>query len=248
MAPLRSQFSTFIALLCLAQSLPAEESLENILRTVLDPGSQGDVPFRDVIRLSTGRKILPLDPGNEPDRRLLEILTSALDETLARFNRPDSPTCRETRINEVSIHFERALRETIDRHPEFTCVRPETASGAVQSSGYPDLLIRHEPSGRIAYLDPKLVQAGSLSSSLRTFYFTPRVETNKVRHDAHHLLAGIEHDGRVGAWKFTGWKLVDLYGFCVHLKAEYQASNRAVYRDELILRASTPNPAKVSPP
>lgn len=59
-----------------------------------------------------------------------------------------------------------------------------------------------------------------------------------MQHDAHHLLAGIEHDGRAGAWKFTGWKLVDLHEFNVRLKAEYQASNRDIYRQSLILRSS----------
>lgn len=69
-------------------------------------------------------------------------------------------------------------------------------------------------------------------------WFTPRLATNKVLHDAHHLLAGIEHDGRVGAWMFTGWKLVDLCDFRVRLKAEYQGGNRDLYREELILRSS----------
>ena len=235
---LRSWVFPAFVVLVLAGTAPSEESLDHILRTVLDQAAQKEVPFRDVVRIATGRRILPLHPAVEPDRAILDVVTSAIGEAVARLNQPDSPVRNETRINEVSVHFERALLEIIDRHPEFTCVRPATSSGATQASGYPDLLIRHIPSGRVAYLDPKLIQSGSLESSLRTFYYTPRLATNKVLHDAHHLLAGIEHDGRVGAWTFTGWKLVDLCDFRVRLKAEYQGSNRDLYREELILRSS----------
>jgi hypothetical protein len=236
--PLRSWIFPLVVVLVWAPTVTAEESLDQILSTVLDRAAQEEVPFRDVVRIATGHKILPIHPAGEPDQAILEVVTSAIAESVARLNRPDSPVRVETRINEVSVHFERALLEIIDRHPDFTCARPATSSGATQSSGYPDLLIRHLPSGRVAYLDPKLIQAGSLVSSLRTFYYTPRLTTNKVLHDAHHLLAGIEHDGHLGAWTFTGWKLVDLYDFRVRLKAEYQASNRDLYREELILRSS----------
>jgi len=135
----------------------------------------------------------------------------------------------------VSSHFEEALLKELERAPEFTCAYPRTASGNLQRSGYPDLLIRHKESDRVIYLDPKLVAEGSLNSSLRTFYFTPRKETNKVLHDAHHVLVGIEHDGNTGKWKFLRWHLVDLADFKVTLKAEFQASNRDLYVPNLII-------------
>ena len=76
-----------------------------------------------------------------------------------------------------------------------------------------------------------------MDSSLRTFYFTPRTETNKLFYDAHHLLIGIEHDGNTGNWKFLRWHLVDLTRFKVTLKAEFQANNKDIYRPELILQS-----------
>jgi hypothetical protein len=116
------------------------------------------------------------------------------------------------------------------------CAYPRTAEGNLQRAGYPDLMIRHPESGRVVYLDPKLVQEGSLESDLRTFYFTPSVQTRKVLHDASHLLVGIEHDGNTGKWKYLRWHLVDLARFKVRLKAEFQASNEDLYRPELIIR------------
>jgi hypothetical protein len=114
---------------------------------------------------------------------------------------------------------------------------PLTQDGTKLAAGYPDRRLLHLPSGRVCYLDPKLVEAGSLDSSLRTFYFTPRTTTSKIREDAHHLLIGITHDGKDGDWTFLSWKLVDLYGFKVRLKAEYQAGNRDLYRPELTIRS-----------
>ena len=77
---------------------------------------------------------------------------------------------------------------------------------------------------------------------MRTFYFTPRKETNKILDDAHHLLVGFAHDGRhKDLWKFTGWELVDLSRFKVRLKAEFQGSNRDLYQEESIVGAGKPS-------
>ncbi len=44
--------------------------------------------------------------------------------------------------------------------------------------------------------------------------------------------------GRVGGWKFTRWDVVDLARFRVRLKAEFQGSNRDLYRPEAIVGSS----------
>ena len=83
------------------------------------------------------------------------------------------------------------------------------------------------------------VASGSRASTLRTFYYEPKVETSKIQDDAHHLIAGIEHDGRAGGqWTFLNWELVDVSGLRVNLKAEFQSSNRELYRPELIVGSS----------
>jgi hypothetical protein len=107
-------------------------------------------------------------------------------------------------------------------------------------SGYPDLRIIDLASKRVFYLDPKLYAAGNRDSSFRTFYFEPKVATNKVRDDAVHFIVGFEHEPREknGRWKFTRWDLVDLSHFKVKLKAEFQGSNRDMYRTEAIVASS----------
>lgn len=211
-------------------------SVEGLVDDILGGGGVFEnVSFAELIETSTGQVVLPLDPGLEAEAEILAAVREAMEKVLERFNQPGSPTSEESRINEVSSHFEKALLEELDGMPGLRCDYPLTREGNTQRSGYPDLRLVHEASGRVAYLDPKLVKEGSFDSSFRTFYYTPKGETNKVLDDAHHLLLGIEHDGNTGNWKFTHWKLVDLSGFRVRLKAEFQASNQDLYRPDLIL-------------
>mgnify|MGYP000087605745 CR=1 FL=1 len=207
--------------------IEAEPSVESLVSTVLNGGGTfTDVDFAMLIETSTGNRVLPLNPEEPVDAEILDGIDRAIGEVVATLNQPGSPTHKEGRINEVSSYFEEGLIEVLDRAPEFECGHPRTAEGNLQRSGYPDLFIRHVASGRVIYLDPKLVAEGSLDSSLRTFYFTPRKETNKVLYDAHHLLVGIEHDGNTGEWKYLRWHLVDLTRLKFTLKAECPASNR----------------------
>lgn len=198
-----------------------------------------EIPFSEVIFAATGKKILALDQKAEADQALVRRVGEILNEVMTRMNAADSVIQKVDRINEVSSHFEDLLRELLNRIPGYRCDFPHTAEERVQRSGYPDLRLVEIASNRVFYLDPKLYAAGSRESSFRTFYFEPKVTTNKVRDDAVHLLVGFEHAPRSnGRWTFTRWDLVDLSHFKVRLKAEFQGSNRDIYKPEAILASS----------
>jgi hypothetical protein len=197
------------------------------------------IPFAEVVQAVAGKRIIAINPTHELDRVLLARIGGALDKVLARMNAPDSPAQKPKRINEPSSHFENAIKTALNEIPGFDCDFPKTAAGKTQRSGYPDLRLVDKVSGRVFYLDPKLYAAGNRSSSLRTFYFEPKKETNKINDDAHHLIVGFEHDGgSPGQWKYFRWELVDLSGFQVRLKAEFQGSNKDLYRPEAIVGRS----------
>lgn len=60
-----------------------------------------------------------------------------------------------------------------------------------------------------------------------------------MREDAVHLVLGFEHEPRnAGHWNFTRWDIVDLAHFEVRLKAEFQGSNRDIYRPDAIVATS----------
>ncbi len=198
------------------------------------------IPFSEIIFDTTGKKVLPTDPKNETDQRVIRQISAALNEVVRRMNAPDSVIQGIARINEVSSHFEDMMRELLNATPGLSCDFPRTASDHVQRSGYPDLRLVDLKTKRVFYLDPKLYATGSRESSFRTFYFEPKSTTNKVLDDAVHFIAGFEHEKRNGdRWNFTRWDLVDLAQFKVKLKAEFQASNRDLYRPEAIVATST---------
>ena len=241
----RARFAFSAAWLCgtqlfAADTAPPASAVDTLIPWLLQQGGQlREIPFAQVIRDTTGKEVLPFDPKNATDMRVVKAVGAALDEVMKRMNAPESPIQNIARINEVSSHFEDLTRELVNATPGLSCDLPRTAEDRVQRSGYPDLRLVETASKRVYYLDPKLYAAGSRESSFRTFYFEPRTGTNKVRDDAVHFILGFEHEPRkAGHWNFTRWDLVDLSHFKVKLKAEFQGSNRDMYRPEAIVATS----------
>ncbi len=179
--------------------------VDQLIPWLLDEQAQlRGIPFSEVIVDVTGKKVLPFDPKNEVDQRVVKGIAAACDETMKRLNAADNPIQKIGRINEVSSHFEDTLRELLNSTPGLGCEFPKNSEGKVQRSGYPE------------------------------------IATNKVRDDAVHFIVGFEHEAReqAHAWKFTRWDVVDLSNFKVKLKAEFQGSNREMYRPEAIVASS----------
>ena len=239
-----------LAAAAMTQSSPvANTAVDQLIPWLLDEDQQlRGVSFSEVIFDTTGKKMLPFDASNPVDQRVAKAISTACDETIKQLNAPGSAIQHIDRINEVSSHFENSLRELLNATPGVHCDFPLTNDGKPQRSGYPDLRIVDIDSKRVFYLDPKLYAAGGRDSSFRTFYFEPKKSTNKVRDDAVHFVVGFEHAPHEtgagspnGAWKFIRWNLVDLSRFTVKLKAEFQASNRDMYRPEAIVASSANN-------
>jgi hypothetical protein len=222
------------------QVAPPKPAIDNLIPWLLQEDHElRALPFSEVISAATGKQVHALDLNDETDQRVLKQLRAALDEVVRRMNAPDAAIQSVARINEVSSHFEDMTREILGAVPGLSCDFPRTAQEKIQRSGYPDLRLVDNETKRVYYLDPKLYAVGSRESSFRTFYFEPKVATNKVRDDAVHLILGFEHEPRkAGHWNFTRWDIVDLAHFKVELKAEFQGSNRDMYRPEAIVATS----------
>ncbi|MES2997457.1 MAG: hypothetical protein V4733_11670 [Verrucomicrobiota bacterium] len=187
--------------------------------------------FASIVRSSTGKSVIPLN-DSAAHQETIAAISRALDAAVAEMNSPKSPARALRRINEASRFFEDAIMKRINVTAGIRCEIPAIRSGTHQRAGYPDLRIVHLASRTVFYLDPKLVESGSETSTLRSFYFEPKLKTSKINDDAIHLVAGISHDGEPQQWKFTGWKLVDLSKLQVRLKAEFQASNAELYQPD----------------
>ena len=196
------------------------------------------INFSEVLAATSGKKIIPIDPAT--DKPWIQKLGEILDRTLAKLNDPSHPIHSAGRINEASRFIEDELLAECSAVERWSCGIPKTALGEEQRSGYPDLRLVLED-GSVVYLDPKLHAAKSRDSSLRTFYYEPKTTTGKVHDDARHLLVGVQHnEGQGGQLRFEGWELVDVSKIKVRLKAEFQASNKDMYRDETIVLQSKP--------
>jgi hypothetical protein len=194
------------------------------------------VRFADVISATSGRQVLPIGKDDADDQRVLEHIGAVATKTLGQMNGPESKTRTTRRVNEMSSRFEDALQKQLNAVPSLECDFPKTAVGKHQRSGYPDLRIVDRGTKRVYYLDPKLYAKGSRTSSFRTFYFEPKRETNKVTEDARHLIIGIEHERQTdGSVKFMRWEVIDLSGFRVKLKAEFEGSNADMYRPDAVV-------------
>lgn len=196
--------------------------------------SHRDFEFAVVAEAVSGKKVIPAK-GRVSEERVISAIHAVMEKLLVRMNSDTSPLMGLRRINEGSRFFEDGLMEGLEASEGISCGIPNTREGESQRSGYPDLRIRDDATGDVYYLDPKLMEQGSVESTLRTFYFEPKDTTLKITDDATHLLIGIEHDGNDGEWKFLGYRLVDLSKLKVRLKAEFQASNRDVYLESSVL-------------
>lgn len=199
--------------------------------------SHRDFDFPVVAEAVSGKKVLPAK-GRKSQERVIGAIRGVMDGLIVEMSAEDSPIRALRRINEGSRFFEDGLMAGLGKVEGITCGIPHTRAGVAQRSGYPDLVITDEATGDVYYLDPKLMERGSVNSTLRTFYFEPKDTTLKITDDATHLLVGIEHDGNEGKWQFLGYRLVDLSGLKVRLKAEFQASNRDLYDEASVLEKS----------
>lgn len=195
------------------------------------------IPFSEILAATTGKNILPVPP----DAPWLKRLAAVLDRTLSAMNDPSHPIHGVGRINEASRFIEDQLMLECNKEDGWSCGIPRTSAGDEQRSGYPDLRLVLEDQS-VVFLDPKLFARGSKTSSLRTFYYEPKSTTSKVQDDAHHLLVGVQHNGGEGGQiRFEESDLVDVSKIKVQLKAEFQASNKDLYRSDTILLKSAPS-------
>ena len=206
--------------------------IEPFVRWLLDGGERlEDVRFAEIAEAVSGYKVLPVDTTDAVDAAMLTHVQGSLDEMLLELAQPENTIHAVGRVNEISRHVEDFLLGRLNAVEGYECTIPANAKGRMQRSGYPDLRLVHTASGRVFYIDPKVYKLGSETSSFRSFYFEPKLETNKILDNASHLIVGIAHSGKVeGRWQLDTWKVVDLINFRVRLKAEFQASNRELYK------------------
>jgi hypothetical protein len=86
-----------VASTCLAGEAPAlqksqaDPPVDQLITWLLDEDRQlRGIPFAEVIFDATGERVLPVNPKDQIDQRVIRQISAACDETIKRFNTPDS--------------------------------------------------------------------------------------------------------------------------------------------------------------
>lgn len=203
-----------------------EPTVEQFVNAYVEGRAYREESFAEIVKAASGHQMIPLDPEYTLDATILNELEAVVNELIKTFNADGAPVKDKT--------LEGKLVELLDRCPGFKCDYARNEKGNIQRTGYPDLRWIHTESGRVIYLDPRIVKAGGHSSSLQSFSYTPSPSGKVHDDDANHLLISLEHDD----WTFSNWYIVDLYRLKVRLRIGFEANNNEVYLPEYIIRDS----------
>ncbi|MDQ6630928.1 MAG: hypothetical protein M3Y82_04120, partial [Verrucomicrobiota bacterium] len=113
---MKTQFLSLVLFLLVPFSVLAEEKkTEEFISWLLKPEHEmKGIPFSEVVKAATGKKIIPIDSASETDRELLSKIGAALDEVIKRMNAPENSARTANRINEVSSHFEDEMKKVLN--------------------------------------------------------------------------------------------------------------------------------------
>jgi hypothetical protein len=211
------------------------EMLENILAQMLQPVR--GIPFSVVVKALSKHAIIKIDPKNADDNTLIQTLVSAAKIAGKATQATPIVRPRPNEVgNDVEAYVMRGLQEA-----KLRCQRPQTARGSGKATGYPDILL-FDGKNRPTYLECKIYGAGTVGTSMRSFYLSPS-DDFKVSQEARHVLLAFEMQAtavpgsRNSEYRATAFKLVDLHDLQCDVKYEFNSDNRRLYADGLLLAA-----------
>lgn len=207
--------------------------LEAALAQLLRP--LRNIPFPAVVRSLSGYSIVPINRAESADDILIESLSRAARLCAEAVRQQPILRPRPNEVgNDIESYVMRAVAETGLR-----CERPATAGGMLKTTGYPDILV-YDNAGRPTYVECKIYSAGTMNSSMRSFYLSPS-DDFKVCHEARHLLMAFEMQAqpvpgsRNSEYTAVAFKLVDLHDLLCDVKYEFNSDNKRLYAGNMLL-------------
>lgn len=171
------------------------------------------VSFADLVRESSGHRVIPIDPCSREDMFLLRNLSQALT-AFVRLTEKSGQRFTGNRINDVGKRFEYMIADELRKTP--------LEASVLGRPGYPDCILKQGE--RVTYLEVKTsatLQKESNKHHLKMFSFS---SGKKIKADARHLLLKLqleEEDNKI--WKVVAWELRDLSTLKTRLKTEFNA-------------------------
>lgn len=199
--------------------------LENVIKQMLTPLK--DIPFNLVIESMTGRKVISFDFKNPEHKQVLSLLKHAALNAGKTINKTGISRPRPNEVgNDIEPYVKKALNSL-----NLKADVPSCSSGNKKSTGYPDILFWFNE--KPYYLECKTYNAENLTTTQRSFYFSPSDEF-KVIYDAPHFLMSYEIyvDGESGGkhiYKCRHYKILSLESLSLDVKYEFNSDNKRMY-------------------
>jgi len=212
------------------------KKLEAIVGRYLEP--LRDIPFSLVIKSVFGFQVLPFDLKHKENEKLLDLLKQAAN-IAGKKARKEGIIAR--RANDVGTRIKPYVREAL-KQLKLQARTPITQSGKKKAMGYPDIEVT-DPWGRSFYLECKTYNIQNIDTTRRAFYFSPPSKKGggKIIRDTFHLLMSFQVevarviDAERRVYIPIHWRIYSLESINVNLKAEFNASNRQMYRAGTLL-------------
>ncbi len=211
------------------------KKLESMIESMLTP--LRNIPFPLVIEALSRHKVVPFNPSDDSDMKLLYKLEEAV-----KFAGEQMVTngVHAGRVNEIGNAIEPFVRrglENYNLHPQ----TPIGMNNRTQSTGYPDISINYN--GEVHYIECKTYSEKTVHTTQRSFYLSPS-DNFKVTKDGHHFLVSYEMKRvtPIGSsyliFKPVHWMILSLEKLTVNVKYEFNSDNMSLYNNQngLILR------------
>lgn len=201
------------------------KDLEKMIRKFMAPVK--DAPFKVVIQILSGHKVLAFDKKTPANKKLLDKFSLALHKAGSQAYKIGIYTARPNEAgNEMEPYVKKALLAE-----GLKAEIPLTKKGTRKGTGYPDLEIT-DKGMKTTYLECKTYNIKNIDSSQRTFYFSPS-ENFKITKDAFHFMVSYQLEketrGEKTAFVPKHWKLYSLENLTVDLKHEFNQCNKKLY-------------------
>lgn len=199
--------------------------LENAIKQMLSPLK--DIPFNLVIEALSGKKVIPFEFKNQEDIELLEILKEVAIAGGKEINRYG---IESRRANEVGNYIEAFVKKAMGQYGLNPSI-PAGATGKKKATGYPDIIFFFKKKPH--YLECKTYNLQNISTTQRSFYFSPSTDF-KVVYNTHHFILSYEMflDGRRGdknLYKCKHYKILSLESLSLDVKYEFNSDNQRMY-------------------
>ena len=206
--------------------------LENVIEQMLQPLK--NIPLSLVVSVISKYKVIPFNPNNTKDKKVLNMEKQVADIGGKEFNKKHITS---NRVNEIGNHIEKFVKDALNKC-NYKADVPMTKNGKKKATGYPDIQFKDE-FNRINYLECKTYNINNIGTTQRSFYLSPS-ENFKITCNAHHFVLSYEifvfknKNGR-NIYKCKSWKILSIENLEVDVKYEFNSDNKRLYSKNLLL-------------